>query len=74
MPRIKQQYSVTLSDETIDLLESLGRRMTEFYEKDLNRSLTIEAIALFASQSSISELQAFTYKNEIKGREHHKVF
>ena len=69
MPRIKKQYTVTLSDKTIALLQVLGERMTGPFDKDLNRSLTIEALAFFATQSSTAELQAFTYKYEIEGRE-----
>jgi len=69
MPRLKKQYSVTLSDETIALLQLLSERMTGFPERTLNRSLTIEAVALFAAQASASELQAFIYKHGIKGRE-----
>jgi hypothetical protein len=69
MARIKQQYSVTLSDETDALLEQLGKRMVEPWDRYLNRSITIEAIALLASQLSTRELQAFTYKHGIKGRE-----
>tara|TARA_R110001583_G_scaffold6076_1_gene31742 strand:+ start:3984 stop:4331 length:348 start_codon:yes stop_codon:yes gene_type:complete len=69
MPRIKKQYSTTLSDETIALLQLLGERMVDPMDKHLNRSLTIEALALFASQSSTKELQAFTLKHGIKGRE-----
>lgn len=69
MPRIRKQYTVTLSDETAALLQFLGERMTDPLDKDLNRSLTIEAIALFAAQSSAGQLQAFTYKHGIEGRE-----
>ncbi|MBA6415825.1 hypothetical protein H4J50_07325 [Colwellia sp. 6M3] len=69
MPRIKKQYTVTLSDETEALLEKLGKRMVEPWERYLNRSITIEAIALLASQLSTRELQIFTYKHGIKGRE-----
>jgi len=69
MPRIKKQCTVTLSKETIALLQFLGERMTDPLDKDLNRSLTIEAIALFAAQASITELQYFTTKHKIEGRE-----
>lgn len=69
MPRIKKPYTVTLTAETVALLYFLGERMTEPFEKDLNRSLTIEAAVLFAAQSSASELQAFTRKHKIEGRE-----
>lgn len=69
MARIKHQYSVTLSDETAALLQQLGKRMVDPWDRYLNRSITIEAIALLASQLSTRELQAFTYKNGIKGRE-----
>lgn len=69
MTRIKKQYSTTLPDETVALLQSLGERMTGPFDKNLNRSLTIEAIALFASQASTTELQAFIRKHEIEGRE-----
>jgi hypothetical protein len=69
MARIKNQCSVTLSDETIALLRLLGKRMVDPMDKYLNRSITIEAIALLASQLSTRELQAFTYKHRIKGRE-----
>ena len=69
MGRIKHQYSVTLSDETVALLEQLSKRMVDPWDGYLNRSITIGAIALLASQLSTRELQAFTYINEIKGRE-----
>jgi hypothetical protein len=69
MPRIKKPYTVTLTAETVALLHFLGERMTEPFEKDLNRSLTIEAVVLFAAQASIMELQAFIRKHKIKGRE-----
>jgi len=73
MARIKHQYSVTLSDETIALLRLLGKSMVDPMDKYLNRSITIEALALFASQSSTKELQAFTYKHGIKGRERYSI-
>ncbi len=69
MPRLKKQYSVTLSDETVALLHILGERMSYSLYKNLNRSLTIEALALFASQISASKLQAFTHKHGIEDRE-----
>jgi len=69
MPRLKKQYSVTLSDETIALLQFLGERMTDSLDRDLNRSLTIEVAALYAAQASTLELQSFTRKHDIKGRE-----
>jgi hypothetical protein len=69
MARIKKQCTVTLPEKTIALLQFLGERMTGPFDKDLNRSLTIEAIALFAAQASATELQAFTQKHKIEGRE-----
>ena len=69
MPRIKKQYTVTLPEETIALLQSLGERMVDFFDRPLNRSLTIEAVTLFASQASTTELQIFTRKHKIEGRE-----
>ncbi len=69
MPRIKKPYTVTLPAETAALLHFLGERMTGPFEKDLNRSLTIEAVVLFAAQFSAEKLQAFTRKHKIEGRE-----